>query len=309
MFTMRSSLRGIGRLKAVPVAVALGAVVLTGCGSSDSGNDSPKADASAAGDSAGFPRTVKTAMGDVKIPSKPKRVVVLDTGELDDVTLLGIDPVGAVPPHFKTEGGFPTYLKGELGGTQDVGPLLEPNLEKIASLKPDLILSSKVRHEKIYDKLSAIAPTVFTETTGGVWKQNLSVHAQALGLESEAAAALKKYETQAAALGAETTIAFGSNRCASAAACLNQRANCSTGVAARSSSARPSARYCVRIAAGSGEAASWSFTRSSCRISGRARGGLPDRAGARDRRTAQACSGAPPGTLWVALSAVRPPQR
>ncbi|WP_075779470.1 ABC transporter substrate-binding protein [Streptomyces acidiscabies] len=203
MFTMRSSLRGIGRLKAVPVAVALGAVVLTGCGSSDSGNDSPKADASVAGDSAGFPRTVKTAMGDVKIPAKPKRVVVLDTGELDDVTLLGIDPVGAVPPHFKTEGGFPTYLKGELGGTQDVGPLLEPNLEKIASLKPDLILSSKVRHEKIYDKLSAIAPTVFTETTGGVWKQNLSVHAQALGLESEAAAALKKYETQAAALGAE----------------------------------------------------------------------------------------------------------
>ena len=195
----RSPLRGIGRLIAVLLSVVLGTAVLAACGSEKSDDaDSAKASGSA---SAGFPRTLKTVMGDVKIPSQPKRVVVLDTGELDDVTLLGIDPVGAVAPHFKTEGGFPTYLKGELSGTADVGPLLEPNLEKIASLKPDLILSSKVRHEKVYDKLSAIAPTVFTETTGGVWKQNLKVHAEALGLEKEAAAKVKEYETQAKALG------------------------------------------------------------------------------------------------------------
>lgn len=195
-----SPLPGFKRLLSVLLAVLLGTAVLVACGSEDSATTSTTA-TSAAG-AAGFPRTLKTVMGDVKIPSKPRRVVVLDTGELDDVTLLGIDPVGAVAPHFKTEGGFPTYLKGELSGTADVGPLLEPNLEKIASLKPDLILSSKVRHEAVYDKLSAIAPTVFTETTGGVWKQNLKVHAEALGLEKEAAAKLKEYETRAAALGA-----------------------------------------------------------------------------------------------------------
>ncbi|SEP74789.1 iron complex transport system substrate-binding protein [Streptomyces sp. yr375] len=196
----RSPLRGFGRLMAVPLAVVLGTTLLAACGDDSSGK---KADAEpAAASAAGFPRTVKTAMGDVKIPTRPKRVVVLDTGELDDVTLLGIDPVGAVAPHFKTGGGFPTYLKGELSGTADVGPLLEPNLEKIASLKPDLILSSKVRHEKVYDKLSAIAPTVFTETTGGVWKENLKVHAEALGLEKEAAAKVTAYETRAKALGA-----------------------------------------------------------------------------------------------------------
>ncbi|MEU0941584.1 iron-siderophore ABC transporter substrate-binding protein [Streptomyces canus] len=189
---------GIGRLLAVLLSVLLGTAVLAACGSEDSSDDATSAKAAA---SSAFPRTLKTVMGEVKIPSRPKRVVVLDTGELDDVTLLGIDPVGAVAPHFKTEGGFPGYLKGELGGTADVGPLLEPNLEKIASLRPDLILSSKVRHEAVYDKLSAIAPTVFTETTGGVWKQNLKVHAEALGLEKEAAAELKEYETRAKALG------------------------------------------------------------------------------------------------------------
>lgn len=198
----RSPLRGIGRPAAAILTVVLGAGLLAACGSEDSATESDTAKAGA-DTSAAFPRTLKTVMGDVKIPSQPKKVVVLDTGELDDVTLLGIDPVGAVAPHFKTEGGFPTYLKGELKNTLDVGPLLEPNLEKIASLKPDLILSSKVRHEKVYDKLSAIAPTVFTETTGGVWKENLKVHAEALGLEDEAGAKLKEYETQAKALGAE----------------------------------------------------------------------------------------------------------
>ncbi|MGW6399475.1 ABC transporter substrate-binding protein [Streptomyces sp. NPDC055134] len=197
--SMRSPLRGIGRLIAALLAVVLGTAVLAACGGESS---SGKDDTAKAGSASGaFPRTLKTVMGDVKIPAQPQRVVVLDTGELDDVTLLGIDPVGAVAPHFKTGGGFPTYLKGELGDTMDVGPALEPNLEKIASLKPDLILSSKVRHEKVYDKLSAIAPTVFTETTGGVWKENLKVHAEALGLEKEAGAKLKEYETRAAALG------------------------------------------------------------------------------------------------------------
>ncbi|MFE0191857.1 ABC transporter substrate-binding protein [Streptomyces sp. NPDC058989] len=194
MFT-RTAFRS--RLLAAPLAVVVGAAALTACGGNASDDDSAKGDAGA-----GFPRTVKSVMGgDVKIPAKPKRVVVLDTGELDDVTMLGIKPVGAVSPHMKTEGGFPSYLKGKIGGVKDVGPLLEPNLEKIISLKPDLILSSKVRHEKIYDKLKDIAPTVFTETTGGPWKANLKVHAKALGLEKQADEKLKAYEARAKALG------------------------------------------------------------------------------------------------------------
>ncbi|MFE6738183.1 ABC transporter substrate-binding protein [Streptomyces tubercidicus] len=191
----RSALRA-RRLPAALLATVLGTAGLTACGGGSSSDD----DAAKGG--AGFPRTVKSVLGgDVKIPAKPKRVVVLDTGELDDVATLGIKPVGAVSPHMKSEGGFPSYLKGEIDGVKDVGPLLEPNLEKIAMLKPDLILSSKVRHEKIYDKLNAIAPTVFTETTGGPWKANLKVHAKALGLEKEADQKLKAYESRAKALG------------------------------------------------------------------------------------------------------------
>ncbi|WP_067824103.1 ABC transporter substrate-binding protein [Nocardia inohanensis] len=196
MSTRRFRMRGFGRVTIALCAAAIGLSGLTACGNGSTTSDSP----ASAADPAGFPRTLDTVKGQVTIPKVPQRVVVLDTAELDSVTLLGIKPVGAVVPHTKTHGGFPDYLAG-LDGVTDVGPLLEPNLERIASLKPDLILSSKIRHDKIYDKLSGIAPTVFTETTGGPWKANLAVHGKALGLEQQAATALQIYENRARALG------------------------------------------------------------------------------------------------------------
>jgi iron complex transport system substrate-binding protein len=191
-------LRRLRRSIAALLATLLCGTLLAACGSAG-------ADHTAAGPaaSAGFPRTIQHAMGSTTIPSQPKRVIALDTGELDDVTLLGITPVGAVAPHMKTEGGFPSYLENEVKGTKDVGPMAEPNLELIASLKPDLIISSKVRHEKIYDKLSQIAPTVFAQTTGEPWKANLRLYAKALGREQQAEQALAAYDKRARELGDE----------------------------------------------------------------------------------------------------------
>jgi iron complex transport system substrate-binding protein len=194
------------RLSAILIATSLSAVLVAGCGSSSSGKTQNTGSTTSTGTAAdapaaAFPRSVKHAMGTAEIKAQPKRVVVLDSGELDDVTLLGIKPVGAVSPHLKSEGGFPSYLKDKIGGTVDVGPMTEPNLELITSLKPDLILTSKVRHEKIYSKLNAIAPTVMAETTGFPWKANLALYAQALGKESEAKTAVAQYEARAAKLG------------------------------------------------------------------------------------------------------------
>ncbi|GAA2135005.1 iron-siderophore ABC transporter substrate-binding protein [Kitasatospora kazusensis] len=191
------------RLPTALLAVVLSTALLSACGSSADSKPTAAASGAAGDPAAAFPRSIQHAMGTAEIRTQPKRVVVLDSGELDDVTLLGITPVGAVSPHLKTEGGFPTYLKDRTGGAKDVGPMAEPNLELIASLKPDLILSSKVRHEKVYDKLNAIAPTVLAETTGFPWKANLALYAKALGKEAEAKTALDDYQARAAKLGAE----------------------------------------------------------------------------------------------------------
>jgi iron complex transport system substrate-binding protein len=139
-------------------------------------------------------RTIEHAMGETEISGTPERVVVLDTGELDSAMTLGVKPVGAVEA---VEGmGYPSYLEGT-EEIENVGTIEQPNLERIASLNPDLILSSKLRHEQIYDQLSEIAPTVFTETTGVTWKENFEVHAEALNRVEEGDIVEEEYQARA----------------------------------------------------------------------------------------------------------------
>jgi iron complex transport system substrate-binding protein len=138
-----------------------------------------------------FPRTMRHAMGETTIKAAPARVVVMDTGELDAMVEVGIKPVGAVDYGVA---GLPAYLSGSLDGVKVVGSINEPDIEAIAALRPDLILSSKLRHEKLYQRLSAIAPTVFTERPGVSWKQNFVLYAQSVGREREAAATVERYE-------------------------------------------------------------------------------------------------------------------
>ncbi|MFJ7086423.1 ABC transporter substrate-binding protein [Streptomyces griseus] len=155
------------------------ALTLAACGGSDSGSDSDSAS------SGGSTRTVETPMGDVQVKEAPERVVVLDTAELDSALTLGVKPVGAT--HADVTSGFLNYLpKDQLSGIKDVGQMMTPNLEAIAALKPDLILTSKIRHGDKYDELSKIAPTVMTENTGYPWKENFQLHAEALGKQTEA---------------------------------------------------------------------------------------------------------------------------
>ncbi|MFE0101733.1 ABC transporter substrate-binding protein [Streptomyces sp. NPDC059009] len=165
------------RALAVGALALTGGLVLSACGSSGSGDGGK--------DAGGRTRAVDTAMGEVQVKEHPQRVVVLDTAELDSALTLGVQPVGAT--HVEAAEGFPSYLpKGELKGVKDVGVMESPDMEAIAALKPDLILTSKIRHGAKYEQLKSIAPTVMTETTGYPWRQNFQVHAEALGKQDEA---------------------------------------------------------------------------------------------------------------------------
>ncbi|CAG7645823.1 putative siderophore-binding lipoprotein YfiY [Paenibacillus allorhizosphaerae] len=162
--------------------VMLLSVWLTACGSSQ-GNPSPSAGAAqSAGKSEGTHK-VKHAMGESDVPSNPKRVVILTNEGTEALLSLGVKPVGAV----KSFTGNPWFdhLKADLEGVQVLGEESQPNLELIASLKPDLIIGNKMRQEKIYDQLKAIAPTVFSETLRGEWKNNFNLYAEALGKKQE----------------------------------------------------------------------------------------------------------------------------
>ncbi|GAA1596019.1 iron-siderophore ABC transporter substrate-binding protein [Kribbella hippodromi] len=142
-----------------------------------------------------FPRTVKDAIGSVQLEKKPARVVVLDSGELDDVLALGITPVGMATT--AGQNGVPSYLADRAQGIKTVGGISELNLEAIAQLKPDLILGSKLRAKDLYPKLSAIAPTVFSIRPGFPWKENFLLVADALGEETKATEVLNDYQKRA----------------------------------------------------------------------------------------------------------------
>lgn len=147
----------------------------------------------------GGDRVVTHAMGQATIHGQPKRVVVLDTGELDEVLALGVRPVGAVAPDAGQS--LQPYLADKAKGVEMVGTVNQPNLERIAALKPDLILSSKLRNENKYDQLSKIAPTVMAETVGKSWKDNFLLAGEALGKKPQAEQMLGDYQKKAQAIG------------------------------------------------------------------------------------------------------------
>lgn len=61
-------------------------------------------------------------------------------------------------------------------------------------LKPDLIIGNKMRHEKIYEQLNEIAPTVYAETLRGDWKENFTLYTKAVNKEKEGQKALEDYK-------------------------------------------------------------------------------------------------------------------
>lgn len=146
-----------------------------------------------------FPRTLTHAMGKTELKSAPKRVVVLDVGEFDNVVSLGVKPVGFAPS--EGDAAIPSYLEKDAGSPKSVGTINNLNLEAIAGLKPDLILGSQLRAADKYDELSKIAPTVFSIRPGFTWKENYLLNAAALDKTAKAKTELAAYEAKAKKLG------------------------------------------------------------------------------------------------------------
>lgn len=182
-------------------AAALLVVAAAGCGVAGGGDSAAPGAADTTKTTTEGTRTVQHSMGTTEVPSDPKRVVALDTGVLDAVVSLGVQPVGTV--RVDEGQGVPGYLQDAVGDAELVGTILEPNVEAIAALQPDLILTNKVRHQDIYDELSGIAPTVVAESLGATWKHNLELFAKALGKGDKAESLLASYEQRAKELGSD----------------------------------------------------------------------------------------------------------
>ncbi|MEH2295493.1 iron-siderophore ABC transporter substrate-binding protein [Nostoc sp.] len=122
---------------------------------------------------------VQHAMGQTLVPVHPQRVVVIDPWLVEIPLALGVNLVGA-PGLASTLQGL--GLEDKHPGIKDIGALLTPpNMEKVMTLKPDLILGT-MRNQDTYSLWSHIAPTVLLKVeSNGDWKQPFMPAAKALG--------------------------------------------------------------------------------------------------------------------------------
>ncbi|MCQ0002703.1 ABC transporter substrate-binding protein [Streptomyces sudanensis] len=109
-------------------------------------------------------------------------------------------------------------------GVRDVGTRQAPSLEAVKALKPDLIITSRVRSEANHGQLAAIAPTLVFDPYAadgeyGEMRATLKAVGTAVGRSREADAALKDLDAKIGAArrklaaagrsGAEVTVARG----------------------------------------------------------------------------------------------------
>ncbi|PAD65082.1 iron-dicitrate ABC transporter substrate-binding protein [Bacillus siamensis] len=87
---------------------------------------------------------IRHDLGASHVPAHPQRVAVLNPGFNDTLHDLGIKPVAAA----------------DNPSARNAGTRSHPDLKKIASLKPDLIIADSDLHGGIYHKLTEIAPTI-----------------------------------------------------------------------------------------------------------------------------------------------------
>lgn len=133
----------------------------------------------------------------------PKQVVVFDLGALDTLDQLGV-VVKAVPKQ-----NLPVYLTNyRADNYADVGGLKTPNIEKVKTLQPDLIIISgrQQGHEK---ELAVIAPTINVTTDVKQYetsfKNNMQRLATVFAKQTELNKALTALDKQAAIIQQQAT--------------------------------------------------------------------------------------------------------
>lgn len=178
------------------LVVAAGSLLLTAaCGSEASSTASAPAGEEPA------TRTVTHSAGTTEVPGDPQRIVTTtDQNALLPLLELGVEPVGSAgllnpdgSTLFRRTEGFDT------SGVEFTGPYGEPNLEKVASLAPDLVVGYEFDAD-YYDDLASLAPTVLVQIFDRPLTEALEQFAEVVGREEQAAELRAAYDARIADL-------------------------------------------------------------------------------------------------------------
>ncbi|MBJ2110104.1 siderophore ABC transporter substrate-binding protein [Proteus terrae] len=120
---------------------------------------------------------IKHLLGETSVTKNPSKVVLFDFGLYDSLVQLGLaDKVVGLPL-----GNAPAYIKGSIASNvANVGGMKSPDLEKLAEIKPDLIIITG-RQGASYEALAKIAPTVNLGTNSANYLNSVESNIKLLG--------------------------------------------------------------------------------------------------------------------------------
>ncbi|MFJ8863740.1 ABC transporter substrate-binding protein [Streptomyces sp. NPDC102451] len=150
----------IRRGAALAAVLMSASLVLTACGGD--GDDTGGKAAATRGDKAAETHSVKAENGTIEVPVDPRRIVTIGNTNLPFIDLGG-EPVGVTEVSDSDLDVLPAEQRTAYEAAEIVGSSGgEVDLEKLATLKPDLILVqfSSDDWDKVGKRLEAIAPTV-----------------------------------------------------------------------------------------------------------------------------------------------------
>ncbi|MEM8605215.1 MAG: iron-siderophore ABC transporter substrate-binding protein [Cyanobacteria bacterium P01_F01_bin.86] len=146
-------------------------------------------------------RTIQHQQGETEICGQPQRIVVLGPFVLEPLLALGIQPIAYADHGDWHQGDYDNpsqqipYL-GQYVTTPilNAGSAIQPSIETLLQLQPDLILGVDFNNAAQYEILSQIAPTVLLRWDDA--ETNVRAIAQATGYPERADALLGEIEQQ-----------------------------------------------------------------------------------------------------------------
>ncbi|MEM7125987.1 MAG: ABC transporter substrate-binding protein [Chloroflexota bacterium] len=196
------------------IATVLAALLLTACvvqPVAAPASDDATADSTAADNGEEIAtRIVTDDLGrEVEIPANPQKVVFADEEHASMVTSLGYVPYAMA---WSYQEDFVSTLEGIGGNVADLSPIIsvgernQPNVEKILTLEPDLIVWVDWAEEEILSQLEEIAPTLamnprhdvgggYDIGPGGPRYSKQRIYASIVGLEGKLDAQIAEYES------------------------------------------------------------------------------------------------------------------
>ncbi|MEU9064146.1 iron-siderophore ABC transporter substrate-binding protein [Streptomyces sp. NPDC048430] len=176
--------------------VAVAALSLAACGTTEPSSDDPAASAEPAGKI-----TLTDAKGTkVTLDGPATKVVATEWNVVEDLVTLGVAPVGVADVKGYTAWNTAAPLTGD---PKDIGTRGEPSIDTVAALAPDLVVATSDLAPAVVKQLRQVAPVLEVTSADaadqiGTMTEGLDLIAKATGKEDRADVVKKDFEASLA---------------------------------------------------------------------------------------------------------------